>query len=82
VIDLASEPRMATLHTLAEGTAGTVVGFEVQLAALLAELPHRWTIWILVPETKEGAGQTAALRTLTVKLPGKKAEARAPGWVR
>jgi hypothetical protein len=83
VIDLASEPRMATLHTLAEATAGTVVGFEVQLASLLAELPRRWTIWILIPETKpetkDGAG---ALHTLTVKLPGRQAEARAPGWVR
>ncbi len=79
VIDLASEPRMATLHTLAEATAGTVVGFEVQLASLLAELPRRWTIWVTVPETKEGAG---ALHTLTVKLPGKQADARAPGWVR
>lgn len=79
VIDLASEPRMATLHTLAEATAGAVVGFEVQLAALLAELPHRWTIWIAVPEPKEGAG---TLHTLTVKLPGKQADARAPGWVR
>ncbi len=78
VIDLASEPRMAILHTLAEATAGTVVGFEVQLAALLAELPHRWTIWITVPETKEGAGD---LHTLTVKLPGRQTDARAPAWV-
>jgi hypothetical protein len=83
VIDLASEPRMATLHTLAEATAGAVVGYEVQLAALLAELPHRWTIWITVPETKGGAGAagTSALHTLTVKLPGRQSDARAPGWV-
>ncbi len=81
VIDLASEPRMATLHTLAEATAGTVVGFEVQLAPLLAELPHRWTIWITVPETKGGATGEAALHTLTVKLPGRQTDARAPGWV-
>jgi hypothetical protein len=81
VIDLASEPRMATLHTLAEATAGTVVGYEVQLAALLKELPHRWTIWITVPEVKE-AGAEAALHTLTVKLPAKQTDARAPGWVR
>jgi hypothetical protein len=78
VIDLASEPRMAALHTLAEATAGTVVGYDVQLGALLAELPHRWTIWITVPETKGGAGD---LHTLTVKLPGRQTDARAPGWV-
>lgn len=81
VIDLASEPRMAALHTLAQATAGTVVGFEVQLASLLAELPRRWTIWITVPETKPEKEGTAALHTLTVKLPGRKADARAPGWV-
>jgi hypothetical protein len=82
VIDLSTEPRMATLHVLAEATAGTVIGYDVQLAALLAELPHRWTIWISVPpESKPATAAEGSLHALTVKLPGKAAEGRAPAWL-
>jgi hypothetical protein len=78
VIDLFTDPRLAPLHTLASATAGTVIGYDVQLAALLAELPRRWTIWISEPE----APANGLFHTLAVRLPRRKAEARAPGWLR
>ena len=78
VVLLSAEPRLAPLRTLAEGTAGTVIGYDVQLPALFAELPRRWTIWVDEPEApKEGH-----LHTLSVRLPGRNAEARAPRWLR
>ncbi len=78
VVALATEPRLAPLRTLAEATAGTVIGYEVQLAPLFAELPHRWTIWVAEP----GAPADDHLHSLTVRLPGRKADARAPQWLR
>jgi hypothetical protein len=78
VVALATEPRLAPLRTLAEATAGTVIGYEVQLAPLFAELPHRWTIWVAEPE----APADDHLHSLTVRLPGRKADARAPQWLR
>src|SRR5262249_21643226 len=42
VVDLALDPKLAPLRTLASATAGTVIGYDVQLPALLEELPQRW----------------------------------------
>jgi hypothetical protein len=78
VVALATEPRLAPLRTLAEATAGTVIGYDVQLAPLFAELPRRWTIWVAEP----GAPTEDHLHSLTVRLPGRKADARAPQWLR
>jgi hypothetical protein len=78
VISLSTEPRLATLRALADTTAGTVIGYEVQLAPLFAELPRRWTIWVSEPETPADDH----LHSLTVRLPGRKAEARAPLWLK
>jgi hypothetical protein len=50
----------------------------VQLPSLLAELPHRWTVWISEPEAPGDAG----FHALRVRLPRKRAEARAPAWLR
>ncbi len=78
VVALSTEPRLAPLRALAEGTAGVVIGYDVQLPALFAELPRRWTVWVDEPE----APADDRLHTLTVRLPGRKAEARAPLWLR
>lgn len=78
VVALSTEPRLAPLRALAEGTAGTVIGYDVQLPALFAELPRRWTIWIAEPAAPAGD----RLHTLSVRLPGRNAEARAPRWLR
>jgi hypothetical protein len=77
VVDLFTDARLAPLHTLATVTAGTVIGYDIQLPALFAELPRRWTVWIAEPETPADG----RLHALTVRLPGKKAEARAPQWL-
>lgn len=78
VIDLFSDPRLATLHTLASTTAGTMIGYAVQLPALLAELPRRWTVSISEPDSPVDG----RLHALAVRLPGRQAEARAPAWLR
>jgi hypothetical protein len=78
VIDLFTDARLAPLHALATATAGTLIGYDVQLPALFAELPRRWTVWISEPAPAPGDGR---LHTLAVRLPGRKAEARAPQWV-
>jgi hypothetical protein len=78
VVELSTDPMLAPLQTLAIATAGTVIGYDVQLPALLAELPRRWTVWISEPEGRAGGG----FRRLTVRLPRKRAEARAPQWLR
>ncbi|MFL6236293.1 MAG: hypothetical protein ACJ76N_24390 [Thermoanaerobaculia bacterium] len=77
VVDLSTDPRLAPLRKLAAATAGTVIGYGVQLPALLDELPRRWTIWISEPEA---AGESR-LHTLAVRLPRKRAEVRAPLWL-
>jgi hypothetical protein len=78
VVALATEPRLAPLRALAEATAGTVIGYDVQLSPLFAELPRRWTLWVAEPE----APADDHLHSLTVRLPGRKADARAPQWLR
>ncbi|HEY2290239.1 MAG TPA: hypothetical protein VGM86_05995 [Thermoanaerobaculia bacterium] len=77
VVALATEPRLAPLRALAEGTAGVVIGYDVQLPALFEELPRRWTIWVAEPK----APADGRLHTLSVRLPGRNAEARAPRWL-
>jgi hypothetical protein len=77
VVDLSMDPKLAPLRKLAAATAGTVIGYGVQLPALLAELPRRWTVWISEPE----ASAEGRFHTLTVRLPRKRAEARAPLWL-
>ena len=77
VVTLSTEPRLAPLRALAEGTAGAVIGYDVQLPALVAELPRRWTIWVAEPAAPAGD----RLHTLSVQLPGRKAEARALRWL-
>ncbi|HEY0515092.1 MAG TPA: hypothetical protein VGH73_24565 [Thermoanaerobaculia bacterium] len=78
VVDLFTDPKMATLHTLASTTAGAMVGYDVQLPAVLAELPRRWTISISEPDSPVDG----RLHALAVRLPGRKTEARAPAWLR
>ena len=78
VLALSTEPRLAPLRALAEGTAGVVIGYDVQLPALFTELPRRWTIWVAEP----AAPADDRLHTLSVQLPGRNAEARAPRWLR
>lgn len=77
VVALSTEPRLAPLRALAEGTAGAVIGYDVQLPGLFAELPRRWTVWVAEP----AAPADNRLHTLSVRLPGRKAEARAPRWL-
>lgn len=78
VVDLSTDPKLAPLQKLASATAGTVIGYDVQLPALLAELPRRWTVWISEPE----APGNESFHALRVRLPHKRAEARAPAWLR
>jgi hypothetical protein len=78
VVDLFTDARLAPLRALATATAGTVIGYDVQLPALFAELPRRWTIWISEPEPPADG----RLQTLAVRLPRRRAEARAPQWLR
>lgn len=78
VVDLSLDPKLAPLQKLATATAGTVIGYDVQLPALFAELPRRWTVWISEPE----GPADGRFRALKVRLPRKRAEARAPAWLR
>lgn len=78
VIDVFLQPRTASLRALTQATAGTVIGYEPQLDAMLGALPRRWRIWIAEPE-KPAAGQ---LQTLAVSLPRRGGVVRAPAWIR
>jgi hypothetical protein len=77
VIDFLVAPETAALRALAEPTAGTVIGFEPQLDAVLDALPHRWRLWFAEPE----AAADGRLHRLAVSLPRMKKEARAPEWL-
>jgi len=78
VIDLMIAPRVAALRALARPTAGTVIGFEVQLDEALDALGRRWRLWIAEPdEPVDGR-----LHPLAVGLPGKRETVRAPQWLR
>jgi hypothetical protein len=78
VLDLMIMPRTAALRALARPTAGTVIGFEVQLDEVLAALKRRWRLWIAEPD----APVDGRLHTLAVKLPGRRGTVRAPEWLR
>lgn len=78
VVDFLLAPETLALRALAQPTSGVIVGYEVQLDALLQALPRRWRIWVTEPDWPVD-GQ---LHTLTVSLPRKRKEARAPGWLR
>ncbi len=78
VIDLMIAPRTAALRALARPTAGTVIGFEVQLDEALAALKRRWRLWIIEPD----AQVDGLIRSLSVALPGRRETVRAPEWLR
>jgi hypothetical protein len=77
VADLLVEPKTAALRALARPTAGTVIGFEPQLDAVLGALPRRWRLWFTEPE----AAADGRLHRIAVTLPRMKKEARAPEWL-
>ncbi len=78
VIDLMIAPRTAALRALARATAGTVIGFEVQLDEALGALARRWRLWLAEPDTPVDG----RLHPLAVGLPGKRETVRAPQWLR
>ncbi|HEX4960115.1 MAG TPA: hypothetical protein VF173_04705 [Thermoanaerobaculia bacterium] len=78
VIDLMIAPQTAALRALARPTAGTVIGFEVQLDEALQALARRWRLWIAEPD----APVDGRLHPLAVGLPGKLETVRAPEWLR
>jgi len=78
VIDLMVMPRTATLRALARPTAGTVIGFEVQLEEVVAALRRRWRLWIIEPDAPAGG----LIQSLAVTLPGRRETVRAPVWLR
>ena len=78
VIDVLIAPQTAALRALAQATAGTVIGYEVQLDAMLRALPRRWRLWIEEPDkTVDGR-----LRPLSVALRERGALVRGPAWIR
>ena len=77
VIDLLVEPKTAALRALARPTAGTVIGFESQLDAVLGALPRRWRLWFTEPD----AAADRRLHRLAVTLPRLKKQARVPAWL-
>jgi hypothetical protein len=78
VIDLMIAPRTAALRALARPTAGTVIGFEVQLDEVLSALRRRWRLWITEPDGPAGG----LIQSLAVTLPGRRETVRAPEWLR
>jgi hypothetical protein len=78
VIDLMIASRTAALRALSRPTAGTVIGFEVQLDEILAALERRWRLWLAEPD----APVDGKLQTLAVALPGQREKVRAPEWLR
>jgi hypothetical protein len=78
VIDLMIMPRTAALRALARPTAGTVIGFEVQLDEVLAALKRRWRLWFIEPD----APADGPLHSLAVTLRGRRETVRAPEWLR
>jgi hypothetical protein len=78
VIDLMIAPQTAALRALARPTAGTVVGYEVQLDEILEALGRRWRLWFAEPD----APADGHVSSLAVSLPGKRKQVRAPEWVR
>jgi hypothetical protein len=77
VIELFIEPKTAALRAFAQATAGTVIGYEVQLDAALDALSRRWRLWIAEPDAP-----VEGLHRIAVSLPGLRKEVRAPAWLR
>ena len=77
VIDVLVEPEAAPLRALARPTTGTVVGYDVQLGPLLADLSRRWRIWVAAPDTIDGR-----MLPVEVRIPGRSKDVRAQEWVR
>ena len=78
VIDLMIAPRTAALRALSRPTAGTVVGYEVQLDEILAALGRRWRLWFAEPDVPV----SGHIASFAVHLPGQRQEVRAPAWLR
>lgn len=78
VIDLMIAPRTAALRALARPTAGTVIGFEVQLDEVLRAFKRRWRVWLTEPDKPVDG----LLHSLAVALPGRLEAVRAPEWLR
>lgn len=79
VIDVLIAPRTAALRALAQATAGTVIGYEVQLDAMLEALPRRWRLWLEEPD-KVVDGR---LRPMSVVLRERRGVlVRSPAWIR
>lgn len=77
VIDVLVEPQTAPLRALTRPTTGTVVGFDVQLGPLLADLSRRWRVWVAAPDTVDGR-----VLPVEVRIPGRSKDVRAQEWVR
>lgn len=77
VIDVLVEPQTAPLRALARPTTGTVVGYDVQLGPLLADLSRRWRVWVAAPDTVDGR-----MLPVEVRIPGRSKDVRAQEWVR
>lgn len=78
VIELFIQPRTAVLRALSQATAGTVIGYEVQLDEFVKALPRRWRLWVAEPD----GPVDGRLHRLEVRLPAKLQAARAPEWIR
>lgn len=77
VIDVLVEPQTASLRALARPTTGTVVGYDVQLGPLIADLSRRWRVWVAAPDTVDGR-----MLPVEVRIPGRSKDVRAQEWVR
>ena len=77
VVDVLIEPQTAPLRALTRPTTGTVVGYDVQLGPLLADLSRRWRVWVAAPDTVEGR-----VLPVEVRIPGRSKDVRAQEWVR
>lgn len=77
VIDVLVEPQTVPLRALARPTTGTVVGYDVQLGPLLADLSRRWRVWVAAPDAVDGR-----MLPVEVRIPGRSKDVRAQEWVR
>jgi hypothetical protein len=78
VLELSLDPALAGVRTLAQQTAGGVIGREVQLDPALEHLGRRFRVWVDEP----AAPVEGRLRRLEVSLARQGIPVRAPGWLR